>query len=261
MILAHELWGRGPEGVIVMHDFYGCRDTWAFAREFFDVDHFTFAFTEIRGYGASRHMPGEYTPREVAADLLDLADNLGWRRFHVIGHSLSGMLAQRVVLDGGARVKSAVLNTPVAASGLSFSPEGFALIEASIDSDEALGRAFAALTGDRLGPEWARFKIRQQRAARYHVANRAYLKSSAEQGFLDAIRGNATPMLVIVGEFDMEPFTEATARRTFLEWYPRAELSVCRNAGHYPQQEAPVYVATVINEFLNRHRDGGPAGG
>ena len=59
-------------------------------------------------------------------------------------------------------------------------------------------------------------------------------------------------MLVIVGEFDMEPFTEATARRTFLDWYPNAELAVCRNAGHYPQQEAPAYTATVINEFLRR---------
>ena len=50
----------------------------------------------------------------------------------------------------------------------------------------------------------------------------------------------------------MEPFTEATARRTFLDWYPNAELAVCRNAGHYPQQEAPAYTATVINEFLRR---------
>jgi pimeloyl-ACP methyl ester carboxylesterase len=159
-----------------------------------------------------------------------------------------------VVFDGGARVKSAVLNTPVAASGLSFSEEGFRLIQGSIDSDELLGQAFAALTGNRLGPEWERFKIRQQRASRNRLANHAYLKSSAEQGFLEDIRGNQTPMLVIVGEFDMEPFTEPTARDTFLQWYPKAELAVCRNAGHYPQQEAPVYVASVMNEFLKRQR-------
>ena len=34
MVLAHELFGSGKEGVIVMHDFYGCRDTWSFARNF-----------------------------------------------------------------------------------------------------------------------------------------------------------------------------------------------------------------------------------
>ena len=250
VILGHELHGGGADGVIVMHDYYGCRETWAFARNFLDTERFTFAFTDLRGYGESRNLPAEYTPREAAGDILRLADNLGWARFHVVGHSMSGMLAQRVMLDGGGRVKSAVLVTPVAASGLNFTPEGFALIQGSIDSAEMLGQAFAALTGNRLGPGWERFKIRQQRAARSREANIAYLKNCAEQGFLEEVRGNATPTLVLVGEYDMEPFTEQTARNTFLQWYPGAELVVCRNAGHYPQQEAPVFVACKMNDFL-----------
>ena len=254
MILGHELYGEGEEGVIVMHDFYGCRDTWAFARNFFDTRHFTFAFTEVRGYGESRHIAGEYSPVEAATDIMALADNLGWERFHIVGHSMSGMLAQRVVLDGGERIKSAVLNTPVAASGLSFTPEGFAIIEGSIADNGLLREAFDALTGGRLCEEWLTFKIRQTRASRLKQAQEGYLKNLTEQGFLAEIEGNETPMLVIIGEFDMEPFTEATARETFAKWYPNAEIAVCRNAGHYPQQEAPVYVATVMNEFLNRQR-------
>ena len=190
MILAHELYGHGDEGVIVMHDFYGCRDTWAFAREFFDTRRFTYAFTEVRGYGGSRNLPGEYTPGEAAADILHLADNLGWERFHIVGHSMSGMLAQRVVLDGGARIKSAVLNTPVAASGLSFTPEGFAIIAGSIDSNALLADAFDALTGERLCREWIDFKIRQTRATRSAVAQRGYLKNLTEQNF--STRSGAT---------------------------------------------------------------------
>ena len=46
MVLAHELFGSGNEGVIVMHDFYGCKDTWSFTRNFFNTNDFTFAFTE-----------------------------------------------------------------------------------------------------------------------------------------------------------------------------------------------------------------------
>lgn len=254
MVLAHELLGSGTDGVILMHDFYGCRDTWAFARNFFDTRNFTYAFAEVRGYGGSRNLPGEYTPAEAAADVLALADNLGWARFHVVGHSMSGMLAQRVVLDGGDRILSAVLNTPVAASGLSFSPEGFAIIEGSIEDNALLAQAFDALTGERLCREWLKFKMRQTRATRLKQAQAGYLKSLTEQGFLEQVRGNETPMLVIIGEYDMEPFTEATAKTTFLDWYPNAEIALCRNAGHYPQQEAPVWVATVMNEFLNRHR-------
>lgn len=251
VILGHELYGNGAEGVIVMHDFYGCRDTWAFARNFFDVKNFTYAFAEVRGYGESKHLAGEFTPREVASDILELADNLGWERFHIVGHSMSGMLAQRVVLDGGERIKSAVLNTPVAASGLSFTPEGFAIIAGSIESNDLLAQAFDALTGERLCREWIDFKMRQTRSTRTIAGQSGYLKNLTDMGFLDEMNGNETPMLVIIGEYDMEPFTQATAQATFAKWYPNAEISVCRNAGHYPQQEAPVYVATIMNKFLN----------
>ena len=180
MILSHELFGTGKEGVIVMHDFYGCKDTWSFARKFFNTSEFTFAFTEVRGYGDSRHFLGEYSPKEASTDILKLADNLGWDSFHIMGHSMSGMLAQRVMLDGGSRVQSAILNTPVAASGLSFSPEGFALIEESIDSNKALVRAFNALAGERLGKEWSDFKVRQTRANRLKKAQSEYFKNCRE---------------------------------------------------------------------------------
>ncbi len=187
MIIGHELYGNGPEGVIVMHDFYGCRDTWAVARNFFDTRNFTFAFVEVRGYGASRRIPGEYTPVEAASDILALTDNLGWQRFHIVGHSMSGMLAQRVVLDGDGRVKSAILNTPVAATGLRFSPEGLAVITDSIIDNDALAQAFDILTGNRLCREWIDFKIRQTRSTRSKEAQAGYLKSLAAQGFLDPL--------------------------------------------------------------------------
>ena len=69
MILGHELYGHGADGV--MHDFYGCREPWTFARNFFDVRNFTFALTELRGYGESRHLPGAYKPAEVATVMND----------------------------------------------------------------------------------------------------------------------------------------------------------------------------------------------
>ncbi|MEM7469554.1 MAG: alpha/beta hydrolase, partial [Pseudomonadota bacterium] len=170
MVLAHELFGHGPEGVVVMHDFYGCKHTWDFARNFFDTKRFTFAFTELRGYGGSRHIEGDYTPEEAAADAIGVADNMGWERFHIVGHSMSGMVAQRVVVDGGDRIKSAILNTPVHASGLKFAPGGFEMIQDSLVDDKVLAQAFDALTGERLCEEWQVFKSRQTRENRMREA-------------------------------------------------------------------------------------------
>lgn len=45
----------------------------------------TYAFVDIRGYGNSREVSGQFTIGEVAADAIALADQLGWHEFHVVG--------------------------------------------------------------------------------------------------------------------------------------------------------------------------------
>jgi len=40
--------------------------------------------------------------------------------------------------------------------------------------------------------------------------------------------------------------------QTWLVFFPGAELTVLANAGHYPMFEAPVALATSIEEFLGR---------
>ena len=58
---------------------------------------------------------------ERSADAFRLADELGWKRFHVVGHSMNGMAVQRMALDdwtsGQKCIKSIVAVTPVIASG------------------------------------------------------------------------------------------------------------------------------------------------
>jgi pimeloyl-ACP methyl ester carboxylesterase len=58
---------------------------------------------------------------EVAGDAFRLADRLGWARFHVVGHSMTGMAVQRMAVDdwtsGAKRLKSVVAITPVTADG------------------------------------------------------------------------------------------------------------------------------------------------
>ena len=99
-----------------------------------------------------------------------------------------------------------------------------------------MASAFDALTGNRLCEERLSFKIRQTRATRLMNAQVSYLKNCTEQGFLDHIVGVEIPMLVIIGEHDMEPFTSETAAEIFLKWFPNSEMVICNNAAHYPQQ-------------------------
>jgi len=52
-----------------------------------------------------------------------LADQLGWREFHVVGRSMGGKAAQKIAMDAGARVQSvAWCNCPHTVCERSFCP-------------------------------------------------------------------------------------------------------------------------------------------
>lgn len=83
MIIGHTLHGHGGEGVIVLHGWFSDYSEFQPLFHCLDVETFTYAFIDYRGYGKSRAIAGEYTIQEIAADALALADHLGWERFHL----------------------------------------------------------------------------------------------------------------------------------------------------------------------------------
>lgn len=62
-----------------------------------------------RGIGASDAPPGPYTVTELAADALQVLDEAGVGRAHVLGTSLGGMVAQELALTAPDRVERLVL--------------------------------------------------------------------------------------------------------------------------------------------------------
>lgn len=104
---------------------------------YLDANRFTYAFIDSRGYGNSRHMNGDYTASEIASDAMSLAHELGWKRYHVVGHSMSGLTAQQMIVDANGAVKSACLLTPVPACGLQLPPEGKQMFRAASGNGQA----------------------------------------------------------------------------------------------------------------------------
>jgi hypothetical protein len=85
---------------MVMHDWNGDHTTYDPMIPYLDGAAFTYAFVDLRGYGRSWEVSGEYTCAEIARDCLEIADELGWQRLHVIGHSMTGMATQRIANAG-----------------------------------------------------------------------------------------------------------------------------------------------------------------
>ncbi len=255
-ILGHSVYGQGPEKVLVFHDWMGDSANYDPVVPYLDSATFTYVFADVRGYGQSRNLEGEYTVEEVAGDAFRLADELGWKRFHVVGHSMNGMVVQRMAIDdwvsGAKRLKSVVAITPVTADGYPADEGTKKFLWDAVGDRAVTEQAFSGLTGGRLLPAWSRLKTDRYRAMSTEAAVKGYYKMWLDTDFSADARAAkvGTPIRVIGGRQDLPGFSEEKYRATFEAWYPNADLQFITDSGHYPMQETPVYLATLVEGFL-----------
>lgn len=257
-ILGHAVYGQGSEKVMVFHDWMGDTANYDPVIPYLDPNTFTYVFVEVRGYGRSRHLEGNFTVDEVAGDAFSLADHLGWTQFHVVGHSMNGMAVQRMAIDDwkrNKRLKSIVAITPVAADGYPADAETKTFLWNLIHDRFLSEMGFGALTGQRLLPAWNRIKTNQHFATSTKAALMGYYRMWLETDFSEEARQSqvGTPIRVIGGRQDLPGFQEERLTATLGQWYPNVEFRFITDAGHYPMQETPVYLATLVEEFLRSH--------
>jgi len=257
--LGHVLYGAGPERVIVLHNWTGSSATYRAWLPHLDIEQFTYAFADLRGYGASQDLGGPYTTGQAAADVFALADALGWDRFHLVGHSFSGKVVQRAALDDAQwpeadrRIRSVTAITPISAEGYPATEEDRQFFNAIPGNMEVTTNAFTALTGGRLSAQWAQTMAKRNLQTARPEAMQAYLEQiilgddfSAEAAEADL----PTPMLVVAGRHDLPGVSEAHLRDTFGARYPEAEVVTIESAGHYPMIETPAFLASLVQGFL-----------
>lgn len=253
MTSAPVLVGSGPQHVLALHGWFGSATGWGALPGLIDGERFTWAFVDDRGYGTRKQETGDFSIAEVAADALATADELGWSEFAVVGHSMGGSGAQRVLVDAGGRVTALVGISPVPASGVPFDEETWALFAGAAE-DPAKRRAIIDLTtGNRLSGTWLDVMVAHSLQHSDPVAFRAHLDAWAGTDFSAEVAGNPVPVLVVVGEHD-PALGAPVMEQTFLQHYPNARLEVLANAGHYAMDETPVALMTLIERFLDQSR-------
>jgi pimeloyl-ACP methyl ester carboxylesterase len=244
--------GSGDHHVLAVHGWFGSARGWGTLPDFLDRSAFTYAFLDLRGYGHRKHASGEFTTEEAAADAIALADELGWDRFSVVGHSMGGKIAHQVLLQAPDRVRALVGVNPVPATAVPMDADGWALFSGAPGNAANRAAIINFTTGGKLTPVFVDQVVRHSLDHSTEQACAGYLQAWAKGDFSAGLKPDrATPVKVIVGETDPALSAEVM-EQTWRVFFPEAELEVLANAGHYPMFETPVALATSIEEFLSR---------
>lgn len=243
--------------LVLMHGFTGGRIDFSDVIDELAADR-RVVIWDHRGHSDSTNTgdPASYTFDVLVADAVAAVDALGLDRFHLLGHSMGGVVAQRFALEYPGRVASLILMDTLA-DAVSLSPQPQIDELVAIGRDSGMGQVadtiaeFADATSVALAADQPRIAARRHYKLT-HMDVEAYGSLANELrtfvSLLDRLSEISCATTVIVGELDpLRPQSDAIA-----EAIAGAELVVIERAAHCPQEEQRESWLAAVQNHLDR---------
>lgn len=252
----YEMWGVGPETVVLGHGMGGSHAVW-YQQVPALAERYRVVTWDQRGFGRSTGSTGVLGPGPAVTDLARLFDHLEIERAHVVGQSMGGWSALGFAIEHRDRTASLVLADTTA--GI-FTPE----IRSRLDE---YGRHVA--TGpppDRLPlghhPAVGTQLLEEDLAHSFLYGQLGSLTTPPSPTtiiplLLDTDHTNragevTTPTLFVVGEHD--PIFSPAMIETAAGFIRGSEVAVVENTGHSPYFERPGRWNDILARFLRESR-------
>jgi 2-hydroxy-6-oxonona-2,4-dienedioate hydrolase len=249
-VLSYRRHGSGPV-LVMQHGFMGGGGYWlpqlaAFASEY-DV-----IAPDLPGFAGSRDELVETSIEGHARAVVHLLDALAIPRFHLIGHSMGGMIAQQIALDSPERVSRLVLYGTTSSGHL---PDRF---ESLAETIGRLEQEPAQRSADRIAATW----FADGEASPYYPlcveAGRGTGKQAAIAALTAIGRWDVTPRLkeidlpslVICGDRDRSISSEQAYLLSRL--IKNSHLCIVPGCAHCAHLEAPELFNHVVRAFLSK---------
>lgn len=246
-ILNYKKLGTGNINIIFFHELMGDCRNYEPIFPFLDYENFTYFFTDLRGYGLSKEIKGEYNLEEASYDIINLINHLDIEDVIIVAHSMSTMIAQRVALLE-PKVKKLILTTPLSASGIKVPQiQKKSLLNKMIENKRAIEQIVRS-SSRRYNQTWAKYRIEMGYSSSLVEARVGYMNMYLNTQNIKNKINKDVQVYIIFGKNDSPVFGKSEIQKNFSE-YENIEIIECLEAGHYPMIECPVFYASKIEEF------------
>jgi len=252
IILKYKVIGQGEKKVFFLHELMGDSTNYQASTFYLDKEDFTYYFVDLRGYGLSKHILGNYNLQEALNDIINLATFLNISTYTLVAHSMSTMIAQNIALKD-TRVNKLILISPISFYGVPSTQKAKKNLLSQIAQDSGKIEKIVENSSLRYTKEWKHYRIKLAYScslleARVGYMN-MYLNENFEQNLVSQL--NITiPVKVITGKYDFKTFSRNEVKKYF-ESFKDIEIIECQEAGHYTMIECPVFFASKLQHWFN----------
>ncbi|WP_134498194.1 alpha/beta fold hydrolase [Microvirga pakistanensis] len=249
--LNYQVSGQGPNPLVCIHGVGSYLESWDRVVPMLE-DEFRILRFDLRGHGQSARVKGRYEIDDFVQDTIRLADHLGFETFDLAGFSLGGLIAQRLALTHGARVRRLVLLSTVAGRTSEEKErvlqrlQALQTREAGSHYDASLSRWFTDAF-QKANPALME-ELRRRNAANDPDCYAAAYRVLAETDLGEELHRIACQTLIVTGEADQG--SNPRMARLMHERIRGSRLTILPGMRHSILNEAADAVARLMREFL-----------
>jgi pimeloyl-ACP methyl ester carboxylesterase len=255
--------GADGRPLLIVHGFVGAKEDWVGSLERLAAAGHHVVVPDLRGHGAGPKPAARdaYSLRHYTADVIAIADALGWDRLTLLGHSMGGMVAQHVALEHPHRLDALILqdtshgvpdgiDPALVELGTATVAEGGTEALVAVQTEAGIEGPFDTPAHQRLCETVPGYRERGDHNTRV-AADAMWLamvdELLSQPDRLEQLGTLAMPTLVIAGLQD-QAFIEHCRRMAAV--IPGAHLVVIDDAGHSPHNEMPDEWWSAVADFL-----------
>lgn len=252
MILHSDITGQG-EPLVFLHGLFGSYENLGVIARALQ-NQFQIINLDLRNHGRSAHAES-MNYAEMAADVIETLDHLGFTRVALLGHSMGGKVAMQLALNYGDRVTKLILadispvqNAPRHQAILA----GLAAVEAAQLSQRQEADELLSQYVEEVGVR--QFLLKSLR--REHPLGWRFNLDAIVRHYNDILAAPSVhtpysgPTLFIKG--GNSDYIQASHQDEILRLFPVATAKIIQGTGHWLHAEKPAAFSKLVQDFLLR---------